>query len=36
MMIMIMKVINIVNYNNNKMCTSDNDDDNECNKYCKL
>ena len=32
-MMMIMNVINIVNYNNNKMCTSDDD---ECNKYCKL
>ena len=31
---MIMSVINIVNFKNNKMCTSD--DDNECNKYSKL
>ena len=31
-----MNVINIVNYNNNKMCTSDDDNDNESNKYCKL
>ena len=33
---MIMSVINIVNYNYNEKCTSDSDDDNECNKYCKL
>ena len=26
---MIMNVINIVNYNNNKMCTSDDDNDND-------